>query len=100
MNNVAGNKVFPEEVETVLNRHPAIKSSRVSGYQHTLLGEGVLAEIVLYENTEVPDTESLRSYCREHLSPHKIPQKMIFIAELEMTGSGKVKRIGNTDLAD
>ncbi len=93
MINVAGNKVFPEEVESVLNRHPAVRISRVSGYRHPLLGESVQAEIILHENSDLPDTEALRNYCREHLSPHKIPQKIIFNEKLLMTGSGKVKRI-------
>ena len=28
--NLAGRKVFPEEIEAVLNRHPAVRESRVS----------------------------------------------------------------------
>ena len=93
MINVAGNKVFPEEVEAVLNRHPAVKSSRVSGYKHTLLGEGVQAEIVLKETETSLDVEALRKFCRLHLSPHKVPQKIIITEVLELTGSGKVKRV-------
>jgi len=92
MINVAGNKVFPEEVEAVLNRHPDVQVSRISGYKHLLLGEGVQAEIVLKEGASQPDIELLRQYCREHLSPHKIPQKIIFTKEIVQTGSGKVKR--------
>ena len=92
MINVAGNKVFPEEVEAVLNQYPGIKNSRVSGYQHALLGECVQVEIVMHDKTESPTSETLRKFCREHLSPYKVPQQFIFVDELAMTDSGKVKR--------
>jgi len=92
MINVAGNKVFPEEVETVLNRHSFIQLARVSGYPHPLLGEGVQADLVLHPGKEIPDVETLRNYCREHLSPHKVPQKFNFVESLPMTDSGKLKR--------
>ena len=45
--NLAGRKVFPEEIEAVLNRHPAVSESRVFGRVHPHLGEVVEAEIVL-----------------------------------------------------
>jgi long-chain acyl-CoA synthetase len=92
MINVAGNKVFPEEVEQVLNQHPSIKQSRVSGYNHPLLGEAVQAEIIIEPGTEKPDVEILVSYCRKLLSPHKVPQKFLFVDNLPLTGSGKIVR--------
>ena len=39
--NLAGRKVFPEEIEAVLNRHPAVRESRVYGKPHPHLGEVV-----------------------------------------------------------
>ena len=92
MINVAGNKVFPEEVETVLNHHPSIQLSRVCGYQHALLGESVQAELLVHPGKEKPDPEELRAYCRERLSPHKVPQKLIFVETLPLTNSGKLIR--------
>ncbi len=92
MINVAGNKVFPEEVETILNKHPYIKESKVSGYTHPLLGESVRAEIVLQQGFSQPDIEELRRFCRKYLSAYKVPQQFIFVEDLPMTGSGKMKR--------
>lgn len=89
MINVSGNKVFPEEVEHVLNSHPAVKVSRVFGGKHPLLGEVVEAEIV----SEQPlDTEELIGFCREKLSTYKVPQRIRFVNEIEMTATGKLKR--------
>ncbi len=90
--NVAGNKVFPEEVERVLNLHPAVLLSRVSGYQHELLGESILAELILKPGEENAQVEEIRFFCRKKLSPFKIPHKIIFVPELSLTGSGKLKR--------
>lgn len=92
MINVGGNKVFPEEVEDVLLQFDGILSCRVSGYKHPLSGESVMAEIVLYKNAAQPDSEVLYSFCKKHLSPYKVPQKFIFVNELPMTKSGKIKR--------
>jgi acyl-CoA synthetase (AMP-forming)/AMP-acid ligase II len=43
--NVAGHKVFPEEVAAVLDGHPAVLRSRVTTRPHPHLGEVVHAEV-------------------------------------------------------
>lgn len=91
MINVAGNKVFPEDVEAVINRHAGVSASRVSGFHHPLLGESVMAEIILQPGAP-PDTEAIRSWCKQHLSSYKVPQKIIFTDSLPMTASGKIVR--------
>jgi len=91
MINVAGNKVFPFEVEEVLNEHESIKLSKVSGFKHRLMGEIVQAEIVLKQDVEI-GKEEIISFCRERLSTYKLPQHITFVPELKFTGSGKIKR--------
>lgn len=90
MINVSGNKVFPEEVEHVLNSHPAVKVSRVFGGKHPLLGEVVEAEVMAHGTP--PGIEELIQFCRDQLSTYKVPQRIRFVEELEMTATGKVKR--------
>jgi len=92
MINVAGNKVFPEEIEAVLNQHPAVKLCRISGYMHSFLGERVQAEIVLFNGEKQFDVEELINFCRNRLSPYKIPQKINFVEALPMTHSQKLIR--------
>ncbi|NUQ23139.1 MAG: AMP-binding protein [Saprospiraceae bacterium] len=91
MINVSGNKVFPEEVEAVLNTHPAVAMSRVKGAPHPFLGECVSAEVVLHPGAEV-DAETLITYCRQRLSTYKVPQRLAFVSTLPMTDSGKLRR--------
>ncbi len=91
MINVSGNKVFPEEVETVLNAHQAVALSKIFGNKHPLMGEIVEAKVVLREN-HTATADELITWCRQRLSAYKVPQIIHFVKEIEMTGSGKVVR--------
>jgi long-chain acyl-CoA synthetase len=90
--NLAGRKVFPEEIEAVLNRHPAVRESRVFGRLHPHLGEVVEAEIVLA--AEDAGIENLSLFCREHLATYKIPTRFHVVPALPRTPvTGKIRRV-------
>jgi long-chain acyl-CoA synthetase len=91
MINVSGNKVFPDEVEAVINAFPVVVRSRVYGQTHPLFGEIVVADVMLTVGDNLHDDELL-AYCRKALSAFKIPQRINIVSEIELTGSGKVKR--------
>lgn len=87
--NCGGNKVFPEEVEGVLRKIPEIDLVRVSAEPHPLLGDLVIAEVVLTaEGT--PNIEQWRAVCYRELSGYKVPKEFRIVSELPKTGSGKV----------
>lgn len=89
--NLAGRKVFPEEIEAVLNRHPAVSESRVYGKLHPHLGETVEAEIVL--SSSEAKLDSIHAFCREHLASYKIPTRFTVVAALPRTPvTGKIIR--------
>ena len=88
--NLAGRKVFPEEIESVLNRHPAVSESRVYGFAHAHLGEVVEAEVVL---RDVTATDALRDFCRAHLSADKVPSQFHVVKLIPKTAvTGKICR--------
>jgi long-chain acyl-CoA synthetase len=88
--NLAGRKVFPDEIEAVLNRHPAVVESRVYGRAHAQLGQTIAAEVVARGSA---DPQTLRDYCREHLSPEKVPGSIELVAHIEKTAvTGKIRR--------
>jgi acyl-coenzyme A synthetase/AMP-(fatty) acid ligase len=91
MINVSGSKVFPEEVEGVLESIPEIKLARISGVPHPLLGQAILAEVILHEGKQI-DEETVLTYCRKQLSAFKIPHHIKVVMSLPLTGSGKVQR--------
>jgi acyl-CoA synthetase (AMP-forming)/AMP-acid ligase II len=89
--NLAGRKVFPEEIEAVLNRHSSVSESRVYGKLHPHLGETVEAEVVLSSPDAKLDT--IHAYCREHLASYKIPTRFTIVAALPRTPvTGKIRR--------
>ena len=88
-----GEKVFPEEVEGVLNSFPGIRSSRVFGVQRTNLEESVVAEVVPTTSSHL-DLDALRDYLAERLSPHKIPNRFVVVPSIPLTQTGKVVRSG------
>jgi len=89
--NLAGRKVFPEEIEEVLNRHPSVLESRVFGRAHPHLGEVVEAEVVW--DSDGPDPEGLRAWCRQHLAAYKIPTGLHAVEALPKTPvTGKILR--------
>lgn len=89
--NIAGNKVFPEEVEGVLETYPGVKTARIISVPHPLMGQIIQAEIIPDHTTDV-DVEELIGYCRKKLSTYKVPQRIAFVDELPMTSSGKLIR--------
>jgi acyl-CoA synthetase (AMP-forming)/AMP-acid ligase II len=88
---VAGHKVFPEEVAAVLDQHPAVLHSRVTTRPHPQLGEAVHAEVQLRDGHSPTVTEEILSFCRRRLSSHKVPTSLELVAELNLTASGKVR---------
>jgi long-chain acyl-CoA synthetase len=89
--NVSGNKVFPNEVEEVVNQFAGIITSKVYAHQHPLMGEIVAADVVLSDKENF-DQEELIRFCRQSLSSFKVPQRIRVVHEIEMTASGKIKR--------
>lgn len=88
-----GNKVFPEQVEEIINSHPSVSLCRVYGMPHELLGEMVVADIVLKAESACAVSE-ITKYCRSHLASHNIPLMVNFKDHIGTTGSGKIKRWG------
>ena len=89
--NLAGRKIFPEEIEAVLNRHPAVREARVFGVAHRQVGETVEAEVAVHHAIE-PD--ALRDFCRLHLSIEKIPSRITLVPAIAKTAvTGKIRRV-------
>jgi acyl-coenzyme A synthetase/AMP-(fatty) acid ligase len=92
--NVGGQKVYPEEVEAILNRDPAVRMSRVWARRNPIIGAVVAADVVLREpRVDFGQVrESLLRACRETLAAHKVPVTLRAVPELDMAASGKLKR--------
>lgn len=90
---VSGYSVFPEEVETILIKHPAIQQAAVIGVADPSKGEVVKAVVVLKPALERPvSADDIIAWSREHMSAYKVPREVEFRAALPATGTGKVLR--------
>ena len=93
MINVGGMKFFPQEVEGVLESHPAVKEACVFGHPHERFGEVPFAHIVLANQQDGGVTEEkLKAYCAARMAAFKKPEKIVFVNTLARTASGKVIR--------
>ncbi len=90
--NVGGMKVFPEEVEAIVEKHPAVRRCRVTGFPHAVLGTVAVAEVILHDGDALEPRE-LIGWCRESLSIYKVPVRVKFVDELPLTASGKIRRV-------
>ena len=96
--NVGGLKIYPEEVEAVINADPRVRMSLVKARRNPITGSVVVAEVVLADasggdalKTEGVKQELLEA-CRRTLAAHKVPAMLRFVAALEMTAAGKLVR--------
>ncbi len=92
MISVAGMKFFPQEVEAVLERHPAIQAACVFGIKAPRLGETPIAHLVQVNGTEPVNETELTAYCNKHLAGYKIPTRFQWVKSLARTASGKTIR--------
>jgi long-chain acyl-CoA synthetase len=91
MISASGFKVWPREVEDTLYTHPAIREVAVVGEPDAYRGETVLAFVSLVKNAAAT-SEELIAYCRERLAAYKSPRRIVTMADLPKTVSGKIMR--------
>ena len=86
---VAGENVYPVEVENVLTRHPKVAEAAAVGIAHDVLGQVVKAVVVPERGAELTERE-VKRHCTEHLASFKVPQVVEFRDGLPRNPSGKV----------
>ncbi|MFR9567922.1 MAG: AMP-binding protein [Rikenellaceae bacterium] len=89
--NVGGYKVNPHEVEDVLLSINGINQAVVYGKKNSVLGNVLCAEVKLEDNTQISELK-IREILSSKLQDYKIPRRIKFVEEFELTRTGKVKR--------
>ncbi len=88
---IAGENVFPREIEEVLARHPAVKAAGVIGRRDPVRGEIPIAFVELREGAAF-DERDLRTFLRERLANFKIPHQIHPVEALPRNPTGKLLR--------
>lgn len=92
--NVGGQKVYPAEVESVLQEMEGVLDVVVSGEKNPILGNMVTAKVNLStKETQKEFTKRMRGFCKDRLQNFQIPQK-VTVEKSEFTNARfkKVRR--------
>ncbi|NMM81607.1 AMP-dependent synthetase [Acidovorax sp. SRB_14] len=92
--NVGGQKVYPSEVESVILDMPNVRDVAVFGETHNLLGQIVVAKIVLVQPEAVESVKKrVRQACLAKLSSFKVPAKVVLTEDvLHSARQKKIRR--------
>jgi fatty-acyl-CoA synthase len=86
--NTGGEKVYPDEVEAALKRHPAVDDVLVVGIADERFGQRVAAVVRPREGFH-PTVEELGSFAREWVAGYKVPRELKLVDAIGRTASGK-----------
>ena len=93
----SGYRISPFEVESILQKHPAVMECAVTGVEDAKRGMAVKATIVLsadYADKDPKEMELIMSnFAKENTAMYKCPRIYEFVKELPKTISGKIRRV-------
>ena len=87
----SGFNVYPSEVEAVLKAHPGVADAAVVGVPDPSHGRVVIARVVPREGEELTAAAVLE-HCRQRLPDHKVPRRVLVVAEIPKSPVGKPLR--------
>jgi acyl-CoA synthetase (AMP-forming)/AMP-acid ligase II len=87
--NTGGEKVFAEEVEQALKRHPAVFDAVVVGRPSERWGQEVVAVVQVRPDVPPASDDDLRAAAAEHLARYKLPKAFVRVPLVERSPSGK-----------
>ncbi len=89
-----GVNVYPQEIENVLNTHPAVADVAVVGVPDVDFGE-VPKAVVCLRPGHAPDqalADAIGQFCAERLARLKLPRTVVFAEQLPRLETGKLLR--------
>jgi acetyl-CoA synthetase len=91
---IAGKRLGPAEVESILVRHPAVIESAAIGVPHEIKGAELVMFVVLKKGTEPSDAlrKELRDMVIAEMGKPLAPKAILFVSDLPKTRNAKVMR--------
>ncbi len=87
--NTGGEKVFVEEVEDAIKRHPAVADALVVGLPDERFGQQVAAVVSLRPDAGIPSDAELAATARDHLAGYKVPRRWVRVEACRRLPTGK-----------
>ncbi|XP_019199034.1 PREDICTED: probable acyl-activating enzyme 6 [Ipomoea nil] len=95
-----GENLSSVEVESVLYMHPAVDEAAVVARPDKFWGETPCAFVSLKKGIIAKPTEKeMREFCKERLPLFMVPRKVVFMAALPKTSTGKIQKFLLRDIA-
>jgi acyl-CoA synthetase (AMP-forming)/AMP-acid ligase II len=89
--NKGGMKVYPADVDEIVQQYDATEDVCVFAVPDELYGEQVAMAVVL-KNAGSADVRGLHKWINDHLAQHKQPARWYLIDEIPRTSRGKINR--------
>jgi len=86
--NSGGEKIFPEEVEEAVKRHPSVYDCLVVGIPDDRFGEKVTA-VASARPGQTLDERAIIEEARKHIAAYKLPKHVIAVPEVPRAPNGK-----------
>jgi acyl-CoA synthetase (AMP-forming)/AMP-acid ligase II len=87
--NTGGEKVYPEEVEECLKRHPSVADAAVVGVPDERWGEAITALVEPQPGAPV-DPDGLIAHVKAHLAAYKAPKRVLVVSSVGRAANGKL----------
>ena len=94
-----GYKLSALEIESVLLDHELIEQCAVVGMADDTWGESVAVACVLTQQAEL-NLQQLKDWCRDCMSPYKIPKRLLIVDGLPRNAMGKIQKPAVSKLFD
>ncbi len=85
-------KISAKEIEDLIFEHPLVREVAVIGTPDDVLGERVCA-VIVPAGPDAPSLEDICAFLEEHrMARQKLPERVVVVAQLPKTASGKVQK--------
>ncbi len=100
--NVSGHRISTTEVESALVSHPSVAEAAVVGANDELTGQAIVAFVILRQGSKEGEetAKDLRNHVAKEIGAIAKPKKILVVAELPKTRSGKIMRRLLRDVAE
>jgi long-chain acyl-CoA synthetase len=97
-----GENIFPIEVESLLERHPAVQQAVVLPFEHELKGQVPYAFVVLRADRHASEDE-LKNFALANGPAFRHPRRIFFLDRMPLAGTNKIdqqalRRLGNAQI--
>ena len=86
-----GEKIYPSEIESIIDRHPAVATSVIVGVQDKIKGFKPYAFVQLKNNENIT-AEQIKNFTIKNVATYQIPRDIWILDDIPKTSIGKIDR--------